>query len=190
MSKLIHLTGKKYPNKVSVVDDEDYDRIVVNPWFCISDPRTFYAVRTVWIAGKYTKIRMHVAIINPPLGMKVDHIDGDGLNNRKSNLRICTHAENMRNRKKNLNNSSGYIGVQKDTDSSLRREVQMWRATIKVDNKLKLLGIFEDPEEAAHVRDAAAREVYGEFASLNFPDPLPIVKEDIVEDLGGYPYCS
>lgn len=161
MAKTILLTGKKYPNQVAVVDDEDYDRINASKWFAAGDGYNLYAVRTKWDAGKYRKVRMHVAIMEPPPGMEVDHIDGNGLNNCRSNLRVCTHAENMRNRKRMRTNSSGYMGVQKSGTQ--------WVATIQVNGKLLGLGRFIDPADAARVRDAAAVRYYGEFANLNFP---------------------
>lgn len=113
---------------------------------------------------------MHIEVMKPPEGMKVDHRDGDGLNNQRSNLLVCTHAENMRNRKRPRNNSSGFIGVQKDSWATTGLGTLMWRATVQVDGKLIILGTFADPEEAAVVRDGVVAQLYGDYASLNFPD--------------------
>jgi len=103
---------------------------------------------------------MHREIMSPPQELVVDHINGDGLDNRKENLRVCTHAENIRNQKLNRLNTTGYKGV------CVNRE--KWISRIKVNGKLLYLGRYNTPEEAAQVYDEAARKYFGKFASLNF----------------------
>ena len=98
-----------------------------------------------------------------PKGMATDHINGDGLDNRKQNLRICTHAENLRNRRLGKNNTSGYKGV------SWHKLHKLWYAHISHNKKLMSLGYFKDKEEAAKAYDRKAIELFGEFAKLNFP---------------------
>lgn len=109
----IVLTGKKYPNKVALVDDEDYDFLSQWKWHAIPShtklvwARTMYAIRTRSkdeldlttgeILRHGTKVRMHNAIMNPPDGLEVDHEDHNGLNNQRFNLSVKTHEENMRN---------------------------------------------------------------------------------------------
>ena len=107
---------------------------------------------------------MHRIILNAPKGTMVDHINGNGLDNRKENLRLCTTRENNANQKKNRNNSSGYKGVAKASNCS------KWRAYIRVDGVQRHLGNHNTPEEAARAYDAAAKKHFGEYAHLNFPD--------------------
>ena len=125
---------------------------------------------TAHINGRSRTELLHRVILARVLGRElkrsehVDHIDGDPLNNHRTNLRLATRAENARNRGKNTNNSSGYKGVR------LRKGTQRWQARIKAGGKERHLGYFDTREEAARAYDAAARELHGAFARLNFPD--------------------
>ena len=96
--------------------------------------------------------------------MHVDHINGNPLDNRKSNLRICTNAENQRNKGVYKNNKSGYKGVH-----WFKRD-KKWQAQIKHNNKSIHIGLYEDKEEAARAYDKKAKELHGNFKNLNFPD--------------------
>jgi hypothetical protein len=102
--------------------------------------------------------------MRPPEGMEVDHQDGDGLNNRRSNLRICTHQNNSRNMRRHRDSASRFKGV------SWWKTRQIWRAYIVVDNKQKGLGYYNNDTDAARAYDAAAKKLFGEFANLNFHD--------------------
>ena len=95
--------------------------------------------------------------------MKIDHIDGDGLNNRRANLRHCTNQENCRNQGLARNNRSGFKGVSWYPNSG------KWVATIWDGKRKVFLGYYADPVEAARAYDAKARELFGEFARPNFP---------------------
>lgn len=88
--------------KVVLVDDEDYEYLNQFKWYALKNHRTYYAQRV--IQNNYIKrtLKMHRVIMDTPCGLEVDHIDGDGLNNQKCNLRNCTFAENRKNRKPNL----------------------------------------------------------------------------------------
>ena len=99
---------------------------------------------------------------NPDNKPFVDHIDGNKQNNMVTNLRFCTNAENLRNRGSYRGSSSKYVGVHWHTASG------KWQAKITINGKNKHLGLFTDEQEAARVYDAAARELHGEFARLNF----------------------
>lgn len=91
---------------------------------------------------------------------RVDHKDGNGLNNRRNNLRLATHTQNMQNRKKHKNNTTGYKGVFKNGKKYIAR--------IRVNGKLLSCGTYETPELAARAYDNAALIHFGEFARLNF----------------------
>jgi len=106
---------------------------------------------------------MHRLIMQPPEGMVVDHIDGNGLNNRRSNLRICTPHQNSFNQPQRPG-TSRFKGV------SFRRDCGKWDVQIRMKGKALHLGLYEDEEQAAHVYDCKAVELYGRFAYLNFPD--------------------
>jgi hypothetical protein len=116
--------------------------------------------------GKPRYVQMHRQIMDAPEGVEVDHRDGDGLNNRRYNLRVCTHAQNGANQRIPKNNRSGFKGVyrQKDCDG--------WCAKIRS----TYLGLYDSAEEAARAYDTAAVRTFGEFASLNFPDDFRAVE--------------
>jgi hypothetical protein len=113
--------------------------------------------------------RMHRLIMARQLGRSlllgecVDHIDGDRLNNRRQNLRLCSNAENQRNRGRNSNNTTGYKGVYRNPGSKRRP----WLAKIGVNGRLQYLGSFTTAGEAARAYDQAARRLHGEFARGN-----------------------
>lgn len=114
-----------------------------------------------------TRIALHRFISGAKQGECVDHIDRNSLNNRSSNLRICSQADNTRNRKAPHTNTSGYKGVSRHSGTN------RWQARIGIGgNKHKSLGSFATPEEAARAYNAAALERYGEFALLNDVPPL------------------
>lgn len=94
----------------------------------------------------------------------VDHVDGDGLDNRRENLRLANFSQNRTNQKRNLK-KSGYRGV--EYDGSRRCGRKKWRATIYHQNKRYRLGRFETPEDAARAYNEKAKELHGEFATLN-----------------------
>lgn len=107
-------------------------------------------------------ILMHRLITDAPKGMHVDHINGDGTDNRRSNLRICTTKENVRN-------SGSRGGTSKFKGVRWMKNVNKWAAGIRVDGKSHHLGVFSIEEDAARAYDAAAAKHFGEFARLNFP---------------------
>ena len=114
--------------------------------------------------GRKHSVFLHRFVVDPDPGWVVDHIDGDGLNNTRANLRICTGADNARNRRLHRNNSTGYRGV-------YARGLG-FDARIRHEGRLLFLGTFPTAEEAGRVRDQAALEYFGEFASLNFPEAM------------------
>lgn len=106
---------------------------------------------------------MGLGSLRDSAGVEVDHINGNGLDCRRSNLRLASRTENMRNMKLPKHNTSGFKGVSWLPSGR-------WRAAIRSNRKTMHLGVFENIEEAAHAYDSAARELFGEFARLNFPD--------------------
>lgn len=136
------------------VDPEDYERFNQFNWTCCYG----YAMRQV-MPGK--RIFLHVAIMDPPPGMEVDHRNGDRLDNRRANLRICTHHQNSMNRVKKKT-PWPYKGV--------RINHSGWQARIRHNGKEYHLGVYETAEEAARAYDNKALELFGEFARLNLPD--------------------
>jgi hypothetical protein len=147
--------------KVTTVDSADYPALSQFLWYAKYVHGLWYAVRNGRRNEKSHSIRMH----NQILGVKpVDHRDGDGLNNRRQNLRPATTLQNQWNRSVQKNNVSGFKGV-----SLQSRCTHKWRARIRVEGRQLFLGEFFSPEEAAKAYDAAASQYFGEFARLNFP---------------------
>lgn len=157
MTKLIPLTK----NQHAIVDDEDYAFLAQWKWCYQSAPNgRGYAVRR---EGKRS-ILMHRDLMKPPTGLTVDHINGNGLDCRKCNMRIATHAENMRNRQKQSEGfTSQYRGVYWEANK------QRWRACVWLNKKRFCAGYHQSEEAAAKARDAKAVELHREFANLNFP---------------------
>jgi hypothetical protein len=148
-------------NKVALVDDEDFERLKGFHWYTRKTGNLFYAVYKIKKSQKSTTFYMHRIILQVLTGVPVDHVDGNGLNNQKVNLRLCTHQENMQNRKTQKNNKSGLKGV------SWHKNEEKWRAVIKAEGKYKHLGYFPTKELAALAYNEAAVKYFGEFARTN-----------------------
>lgn len=160
MTKEIPLTQ----GKVALVDDEDHEWL--SQWRWQYNKRAGYAQRSeMYRDGTGTSFSMHAVIMNTPKGMHTDHIDGNRLNNQRSNLRVCTCAQNLHNSKKtNKSCHSQYKGV------TWRIQDNKWWARITFNCKSISIGLFKTELDAARAYDRAAREYFGEFARLNFPD--------------------
>ena len=170
------------------LDDDDYDRVMATgKWGIYSSSRhnTFYVGTHTPTDknGKRKTLRLHRFIMkeeleNAPKGMVVDHINGDGLDNRRENLRVCAQAENARNRNVPPKGKVPYYGVGITPKSKTKR---YW-VSICADKKHVHVGCYYTAEEAAVAYDKKAKELHGEFATLNFPDgPPPDVIQKIVE---------
>lgn len=148
---------------IALVDDEDFKFISQFSWHVHVGKSGIYAKAwTKRVNGVRLRIRMHKAILPFP---EIDHKDGDGLNNQKDNLRGCTRQQNIHNTKPRLNTISRYKGV------GLERKNGKWRVSIKaMDGSRISLGAYFTEEEAARAYDAKAKELFGEFARLNFPE--------------------
>jgi len=157
MSKTIPLTQ----GKVALVDDQDYEWLNQWKWQYKPTPNTGYAVRSVGPRHKQKRVYMHRIILNPPSGKETDHINSNGLDNRRCNLRACTRSQNHMNRRKKAGCTSQFKGV------AWNIYHQQWQASLMVDYKRQHLGLFENEQDAARAYNAAARERFGEFARLN-----------------------
>jgi hypothetical protein len=139
------------------IDVCDLDLVKSWNWFATNGRATIYAARSDYTSGKKKWVMMHRVILDCPENMFVDHINGDGLDNRKSNLRIVTHAENSFNRKRYITNTSGHKGV------SWLRNSQKWIARISYRNTRKNLGLFNCITAAKIAYEKASIEIHGEF---------------------------
>ena len=188
-------------DKVAIVDDEDYERIVEavrryrkdgslrkgsGKWYYWTNKGTNLNHNEYAMNGsRYQSI--HRLVINAPKGMDVDHINGNGLDNRKENLRLCTRSQNAMNKKLRGDSSTGFKGVQ--YDPILRDKYTSKKTGITTVREYKVskpyraycgngkgghiaLGRYATAEEAARARDAKVKVLHGEFAYLNFPEEV------------------
>ena len=159
--KKIKLTQKKFV----LIDNEDYELISKYKWHTTTNNNIIFYVKHSYQDEKTKKIKnilMHrliMKIIDPKT--HVDHVNSNGLDNRKHNLRICTPAQNQMNQIK-IRGRSKYKGV------SWHKHGKKWQVSIQIGKKRKHLGYFHNEIEAAKAYDTAARLYFGEFARLNF----------------------
>lgn len=159
--KLIPLTR----GLVAKVDDIDFEILSQYKWQAIPQDDKFRAKRAIRIKNKVIHIFMHRMILNVvDHKISVDHINGDPLDNRRENLRICTNQQNQRNSGISKRNKSGYKGVRY---ANYKRGAKKWRAVIVIDKKNTHLGYFMTKEEAAKAYNIAALHYFGEFARIN-----------------------
>lgn len=144
---------------VTIVDDDDFEELSKYNWQ--ARIQTYTGLFRAKRHGIPKEVDMARQIMNCPVGMEVDHINGDLLDNRKENLRICTHRQNMCNRRLQRNNTTGYRGVA-TIDGGNR-----YYAQIYLNRKKIHIGSFKDPKDAAIAYNEAAKQHYGEFAKLN-----------------------
>lgn len=146
----------------ALVDAADVNRVRGRCWHLHADPgKPQYARGQFVVGGTKVRIYMHRFLFDVSGKTQVDHKDGDGLNNRRSNLRVATQTQQNANSRLRSDNASGFRGV--------GRKRGKWRAYIGTRDGLQHLGHFETPIEAAKAYDTAARRIYGDRACLNFP---------------------
>jgi hypothetical protein len=179
--KQISLTQGQF----ATVDDRDHEWLSVWKWFAHWDrcTRSYYAARNLssrsTTGRRQVTIKMARVILCAQPGQFVDHINHQTLDNQRINLRLCSPSENKRNRQKQSNNTSGFIGV------SWYTSYNVWVAHINLNGKKLHLGYFTNKDEAALARDDAVKRLYGEFGVLNFiykplselTDGLPPISE-------------
>jgi hypothetical protein len=163
--KLIPLTQGQFAK----VDDEDFDKFGLMRWHAQWDPdtKTFYACgKTRLPDGKYKFRSLHRLIMNvSDQKIKVDHINHDGLDDQKLNLRTCDNSQNLRNRGSlDSNNTSGYRGV------SFYKPNGKWVGKIRVSGRLLHLGYFPDKIDAAEAYAEASKTYFGEFGGIKAYD--------------------
>ncbi len=141
-------------SKFALIDPEDFDLIARTRWHAHHE-------RGRWYANAAGGLKMHRVLMSAPIGVEIDHIDGDGLNSRKSNLRLAWHQQNCMNVRK-TGVRSHFKGVWPNGSG--------WCAFIRAGGRRVYLGQFQDEERAARAYDAAASQHHGEFARVNFPD--------------------
>lgn len=153
--------------KFTLIDEEDLPLVSRHSWYATeSDAGIWYAFAGYQDEyGRTRQLAMHRFLLDPPDALDVDHVNSDGLDNRRSNLRIATRQQNTFNQRLRSTNKSGYKGV------SYCRQTSRWKAQIKFEGRAVTLGRFDTAECAAMEYDKAARLIHREFARLNFPKP-------------------
>jgi hypothetical protein len=149
---------------IALIDDEDRWVTAVH-WHVQVNPKTVpYAIHsTEDCDGVKKSVLLHRVILGVTGAVTVDHINGNGLDCRRANLRVATHAQNLCNRGKQRNNTSGFKGVAWEP----RRN--RWRAKLNAAGIEYWGGLHDTPEDAARAYDVLARKIHGEFAHTNFP---------------------
>ena len=148
----------------TILDVQDYYKYAKYKWSLGGNGQKYYAVRGTKNKDNEIEIlRLHRLILPPPPGLIIDHRNGKGLDNRRTNLRPATQSQNMQNRKKRKNSTSKFIGVW------FVKAKNRWESSITYQKKRIFLGRFKSEIEAARAYDRAALKYHKDFARLNFP---------------------
>ncbi len=148
--------------KLAIVDDRDFEMVSRHKWSAHKSGKNWYASTNVPNgSGRQRTVKMHQLIKPAPPGLERDHRDGNGLNNRRKNLRVCRHANNCRNQSVSASSRSGVKGVDFHKNSG------KWRARITVNWKVQHIGYFETRNAARDAYNTAAKKLHLSFARLN-----------------------
>lgn len=142
--------------KVAIIDDDDFALVSKHKWYAKEDKESWYARTRI----NNKPVYMHRLILDAPRGKPVDHINRNGLDNRRSNIRLCTQSENQRNMR-SRGGSSKFKGV------SWHKRSNKWRAKCTLNGKSIHVGVFENEEDAARAYDSTVLNKFGEFAKTN-----------------------
>jgi len=159
--KQIALNGVNGHGLFTLVDDEDYEELNKVKWYGYKAKNTVYAVR----GGNRIFISMHREILKVPPKLRVDHIDHNGLNNQKSNIRICTASENNKNCTKRINKTSKYIGV------SWHKTTKKWQVKSKYKGKVVFGGLYANEDDAGLAYNRISLEQCKDFTNINIIKP-------------------
>lgn len=159
--KEIIIRSKTWGVQKCLVDDEDYVYLSKLKWSIAKFKNTLYVIRnTPWVNGRHTTVKMHRIILKvTDRNIQVDHRDRNGLNNQKSNIRICTQSQNMANRNKSVTCNNNHLGV------TWHKRIGKWQARITKENKEYRLGYFTNELDAVQAYSKKAKELFGEFAA-------------------------
>jgi len=160
-------TIKRIPltqGKEAIIDIEDWKLVKDYKWCVRKDHSTFYAYTGASKKRNHKNIQMHRLLMSVTKDKQVDHINHNGLDNRKSNLRVCSHSQNQQNKEPQKNVSSRYKGV------VAVKNKKKWIAQIRINNKLNYLGYFDNEIEAAKAYDRASLKFHKEYGYLNFSE--------------------
>lgn len=158
--KIIKLTqGER-----TLIDDEDYDKVIKHSWCVHKNPKKHTIKKYAKARINKRNVYLHRFLLKPDSKILIDHINRDGLDNRRKNLRLVTASQNSMNSTGRVHTrKSKYKGV-----SWIRRD-EKWAAKIEINNKKIILGVFNSQIQAARVYDKKAKELFGQYARLNFP---------------------
>ena len=160
MSKEISLINSDLK---AIVSNKDFERVNKYKWL-LTDKK--------YVRRNNSKLSLHRFILNAPKNMQVDHINHNTLDNRKQNLRLCTQSQNQMNQARHKKTLSKYKGVDLAEWKYKNKVYQYWRARIQINGKPILLGLFKSEIQAARGYDKAAKELFGEFAFINFKEEI------------------
>jgi len=144
----------------AIIDAESAALVCMHNWYSKPDKHTSYAIRNETFGDRQIKIAMHRLIMQAKDGIFVDHINGNGVDNRKENLRLATRGENARNQRISVANTSGFKGVSWD------KKTDTWQAAIMVNSKTVFLGRFPVLQDACSAYRLASADLHGDFGRV------------------------